>query len=243
MKLEVIEKPVTGLLYTIHMTLKELNRIENKPYTSIKDPISALTHFIGFVSAIILTPVMLSKAAVDNANLSTLIGLSIYCLSMVLLYGASSAYHAFVLPPKQATILKKIDHMSVFILIAGSYTPILLQLDVMNIKVIMLIMIWLCAISGIIMKAFFVYCPKYVSSIIYIAMGWLAIFQITTFYQLLGPIGFGLLLAGGILYTMGGVLYAFKIKINEDWSEHEIFHIFVLLGSLCHFLMIYLYIA
>jgi len=222
--------------------LKQLNRLENKPYISIKDPISALTHFIGFALAILLTPLLLSKAALYYNDPYTLAGLSIYCLSLILLYGASSAYHTFVLPQRPARVLKKLDHCSIFILIAGTYTPICL--NVLDIKTgnTLLLLIWLTALGGIILKLFWVYCPKYVSSILYILMGWLAIFYLKQIYASFSLPGFLWLLAGGILYTIGGILYALKISFSRDWSEHEVFHVFVLLGSLCHFIMIYFFV-
>ena len=219
--------------------LKQLNRLTYKPYISIKDPVSALTHFIGFLLAIFFTPVLLSRAALYHPDLLTMVSLSIYCLSMIILYGASSAYHSFVLPERPSRVLKKIDHISVFLLIAGTYTPICLCLLKDKGGIPLLIGVWSVAVLGIIMKLFWIYCPRYVSSIVYIAMGWLALIKIKTIWLTLAPIGFFFLLTGGLFYTIGGIIYALKIKINEDWSEHEIFHIFVLLGSLCHYIMIF----
>ena len=89
------------------MTLRELNRLDNKPLFSVKDPISALTHFVGFIGAIIVTPLLLSKAAIDQKDTADLLGLCIYSLSMIMLYGASTSYHTFLLPTKPASRLKK----------------------------------------------------------------------------------------------------------------------------------------
>ena len=218
------------------------NNIDLIPYIKVKDPISALTHFIGFLSSIIMTPILLSKAGVRDSDLITMIACSIYCLSMIVLYGASTSYHTFILPEKGSRILKKIDHISIFYLIAGTYTPICLLSIREQGGIPLLIGVWATAFAGTILKLCWVYCPKYVSSIVYIAMGWLAIFKIRTIYLALGTGGFFWLLAGGILYTIGGVLYAFRFRISDRWSEHEIFHIFVLLGSLCHFILIFNYV-
>ena len=223
--------------------LRKFNKPDQRPYTMIKDPISSLTHFIGFVVSIILTPLLISKAALNNPDPLKLLGCSIYCLSLIMLYGASSAYHSFILPYKAATRLKKFDHISVFILIAGSYTPICLNLLNRKDGLIMLLTIWGLASLGILMKALYVYCPKYISSIIYISLGWTAIFKIRVFYHALGSIGFILLLVGGIMYTIGGIIYALKISINKNWGEHELFHIFVLAGSLLHYLMMYFFVV
>lgn len=224
------------------MRIRQLNRLENKPYISVKDPISALTHFIGFIASIFFTPVLLSKAGISNSDPLLMVCLSIFCLSLITLYGASSAYHTFVLPERYTTILKKIDHISVFFLIAGTYTPLCLNALGKD-GLVLLCIVWATAILGTVLKLFWVYCPRYVSSIIYIFMGWLAIMKIRTIYLTLDPRGFILLLTGGILYTLGGIIYAFKIRISKDWSEHEVFHILVLLGSLCHYLLIFFYIA
>ena len=224
-------------------SLRELNRLKEKPYTSIKDPISALTHFIGFIVSILLMPLLLIKANNDGCNMAMLIALSIYCLSMILLYGASSAYHGFNLPLKAMTILKKLDHMSIFILIAGTYTPICVK--ALNEKecLIFLSILYFLMAAGIIMKAYFVYCPRYVSSIIYLAMGWVAIFRLKSFYESLGMVCLSLILAGGILYSIGAIIYALKFRLNEDWGAHEIFHLFVLFASLCFYLAIFFFVA
>ena len=107
---------------------------------------------------------------------------------------------------------------------------------------ILLAAIWAAAVIGIFIKLFYVYCPKYVSSIIYVSMGWMALTKIVPIYRALGQRGFFWLLTGGLLYSIGAIIYALKIKISDSWSEHEVFHIFVLLGSICHFIMIFFYV-
>ncbi len=223
------------------MTLRELNRLSEKPYLSVKDPISALTHFIGFVASVILTPFLFIKAFFHSPDLKDLVGISIYMLSMSALYGASAAYHTFLLPKKADDVLKKLDHMSIFLLIAGTYTPLCLSIMEPSLGMPLLIAVWSVALGGMLLKAIWVHCPRIVSSIIYIAMGWLAVFRVRTVYRALGLGAFLWLLAGGILYTIGGVLYSLHFSLNEDWSEHEIFHLFVLFGSLCHFILIFFY--
>ncbi len=224
------------------MTLRELNRLDNKPLFSVKDPISALTHFIGFVAAVAVTPLLLSRAALHQRELTDMIGLCVYSLSMIILYGASASYHTFILPTRPARILKKLDHISIFLLIAGTYTPICLAMN-SPVGNGLLLTVWIIALAGIIMKAIWVYCPKYVSSFIYISMGWIAAFRLKDIFLALGNGGFIWLMLGGIMYTVGGILYARKFTVNRDWGNHEIFHLFVLLGSLCHYLMICLFIA
>ncbi len=224
-------------------TLKELNHLKTKPMFSVKDPISALTHFIGTLASIIACPLLLCTAAYKQADMVTMISLAVFAISMILLYGASTAYHSFILPNRCEIVLKKLDHISIFYLIAGSYTPICLSVLKGKEGFIMLAIIWLLAIGGTIMKLLWVHCPKYVSSIVYISMGWVALISIKSIMIALSVSGFFWLLLGGILYTIGGVLYSFNIKINEDWGNHEIFHLFVLAGSFCHYIMMLLFVA
>lgn len=212
----------------------------------IKDFWSTITHFIGFAASIMLTPVMLVHASSHYADSITLISLSIFMMSMILLYGASSAYHAFDLGQERNKILKKIDHLMIFILIAGSYTPICLCVLPASSGIPLLIAVWGLAVVGMVIKLFWIFCPKWFSSVIYIAMGWSCAACIPALYRILPLPAFLLLLAGGLFYTIGGVVYALKLKaLNERFQEfgsHEIFHVFVLIGNLCHFLMMFFYI-
>ena len=221
------------------LTIRQLNRLADKPLFSVKDPVSALTHLIGFIASVVLTPLIFIKASYSAYTLADLIALCVYRLSVSLLYAASTTYHTFILPERPARILKKLDHMSIFVMIAGTYTPVCLILMNRNTGIPLLMTVWSVAAVGMLVKAFWVYCPKYVSSIIYIAMGWAALFKIKTIRTALGPGAFTLLLTGGIFYTVGGIIYALKIRFNDDWSEHEIFHLLILLGSLCHYILIF----
>lgn len=221
------------------LTIRQLNRLADKPLFSVKDPVSALTHLIGFISSVVLTPLIFIKASYSACTLADLIALCVYRLSVSLLYAASTTYHTFLLPQRPARMLKKFDHMSIFVMIAGTYTPVCVTLMNPGAGIPLLIAVWAVAIIGMAVKFFWVYCPKYVSSIIYISMGWAALFRIRAIRQALGTWGFTLLLLGGVLYTVGGIIYAIRFRVSDDWSEHEIFHVFILLGSLCHYLMIF----
>jgi len=218
-----------------------------RPSTAIfrvKDPISTLTHFIGFLGALAGMPLLLTYADYKGEGFGAMLSYSVFMLSMVCLYGASSAYHAFHINAKIDRILKKNDHMMIFVLIAGSYTPVCTQVIGGRDGYIMLAVMWALAAAGMLFKALWVTCPKWVSSVIYIAMGWAAILKIKALFALLSPAGFTWLLLGGICYTVGGVIYALKFKrlavlLRPGFGEHEIFHIFVMLGSLCHYIMMF----
>ena len=208
----------------------------------VKDPGSAITHFIGMLMAIFAAISLLIKAAREPERIY-LISLAIYAISMILLYAASTTYHTFDISEKWNTILKKIDHMMIFVLIAGSYTPICVLVLDRPIGLILLAIVWAIALIGIIVKAFWVYCPKWFSSVLYIGMGWTCVIAFSNILNNLTPFEFGWLLAGGIIYTIGGIIYALKLPVfnslHKNFGSHEIFHLFVMGGSACHFVVMY----
>lgn len=217
-----------------------------KQIKKIKDPGSAITHFIGMLMAVFAAMPLLIKAA-REPNRIHLISLSIFVISMILLYTASTLYHTFDLSDRINRALKKFDHMMIFVLIAGTYTPICLIVLSGKTGIIMLTLIWSMAIAGICLKAFWVYCPKWVSSLIYIAMGWTCVLSFTQLINTLPSAAFYWLLTGGIIYTVGGVIYALKLPIfngrHKYFGSHEIFHLFCMGGSFCHFMLMYLFVA
>ena len=132
----------------------------------------------------------------------------------------------------------------IFFLIAGSYTPICLISLGNRTGYIMLIAVWLIAVIGIFVNLFWINCPKFISSIIYISMGWICIFAFLKIKEALSAAAFSLLLTGGIIYTIGGIIYALKLPIFKNlpkyFGNHEIFHCFVIGGSICHYAVMYL---
>ena len=219
------------------------------PYSScfmVKEPWSALTHFIGFLYTIILTPILLIHASANGASLAAMISLSIFMFGMLLMFGASATYHTFLVDPVKEKLLKKIDHSMIFLQIAGSYTPPCICVLEPKYGLPLLILVWGIALIGIVFKICWVTCPKWLSSVIYIAMGWSCILAMPQLYLHLHGLGFNLLLIGGLFYTIGGVIYAMKLKkLNElcpNFGSHEIFHVAVMIGSLFHFAFMYLFI-
>lgn len=208
----------------------------------IKEPGSAITHFIGMLMAIFAAVPLLIKAAHEPSRIYV-ISLAVYSASMILLYAASTTYHTFDISAKINTILKKWDHMMISVLIAGSYTPICLLVLKGKTGLILLAIVWSFAIIGILIKAFWVYCPKWVSSILYIGMGWTCVLAFTQILNSMSRTSFIWLLTGGIIYTVGGIIYALKLPIfnnkHKNFGSHEIFHLFVMGGSMCHFVVMY----
>ncbi len=212
----------------------------------VKDPGSAVTHFIGTLMAVFASTPLLLKAAANPGYIHT-ISLGIFILSMILLYVASTIYHTLNISLKANRRLKKFDHMMIYVLIAGTYTPIcIIALGGLT-GLILLAIIWGLALIGIIVTGFWVNCPKWFSSVVYIAMGWSCVLAFTQLINSLSAAAFRWLLAGGIIYTIGGVIYALKLPIfnsrHKYFGSHEIFHLFVMGGSLCHFILMYNYIA
>lgn len=212
----------------------------------LKDPGSAISHFVAVILAILATPPLLIKAFHTSGVING-ISMILFMAGVILLYSASTIYHSFDISESVNTRLRKLDHMMIYVLIAGSYSPICLIALNNRTGIILFAIIWGLAFLGCFQSLFFIHCPKWVSAVIYIAMGWMCIFAFSQIYQSLSGAAFGWLLAGGIIYTIGGVIYALKLPIfnnrHKNFGSHEIFHLFCIGGSLCHYIMMYFYIA
>lgn len=212
---------------------------------TIREPGSALTHFIAMMMAVFASVPLIIKAA-SSSELAA-VCMSVFMLSMILLYGASTTYHSLNVKASVLKVFRKIDHMMIFVLIAGSYTPVCLIVLGGNIGYTLLAVVWGVAGVGILINAFWINCPKWFSSLIYIAMGWVVVFVFGRIYSALSTAAFGWLLGGGLFYTVGGVIYALKLSVfnakYKFFGSHELFHIFVMAGSICHFIFMYRYIA
>lgn len=219
----------------------------NTKHLKVKEPGSALTHFIGMIIAVLAAAPLLIKAA-NGLNSSYLGAFIVFIASMICLYGASTIYHTFDISEKVNRVLRKIDHSMIFVLIAGSYTPICLIVLPKSIGLPLLATVWSITIIGTIFKICWINCPHWLSSVMYIGMGWLVVFAFSAIMKNLSHAAFMWLLVGGIIYTVGGIIYALKLPLlkKHNWKNfgnHELFHCFVMLGSLCHFILIYKYLA
>ena len=220
--------------------------MKDRSVFSIKDPGNAITHFVAMVGAVAAATPLLLKASREPGPLH-IAALSVFMCSMILLYAASTIYHTLDISPKVNKLLRKLDHMMIFILIAGTYTPVCMVVLGDKTGWDLLALVWGIAIAGILIKAFWITCPKWFSSLLYIAMGWVCVLAFTRIIHALPRAGFGWLLAGGIIYTLGGVIYALKLPLfnsrHKHFGSHEIFHLFVMGGSLCHYIMMYRFVA
>ena len=213
---------------------------------TIREPGSAITHFIAMMMAVFAAVPLLVKAGVQSGQ-ENFLAMAIFMGSMILLYGASATYHSVDLTGKSLRVFRKLDHMMIFVLIAGSYTPVCLIVLGGKLGYTLLALVWGIAAVGMIVKACWITCPKWFSSEIYIAMGWVCVLVFGPLLKTLSTPAFLWLLAGGIIYTVGGVIYALKLPIfnakHKFFGSHEVFHLFVMGGSVCHFIFMYLYVA
>lgn len=220
---------------------KEKNR---DPYDGLR-LWSALTHGLGAVLAVIGTVLLLLRTARSGGSVWHYVTFALYGAFMICLYTASTLYHSVRVGVAGRIALRKFDHTSIYLLIAGTYTPICL-IPLRGVWGWTLFgVIWALAAAGIVMTFLWINAPRWVTAGIYIFMGWLAIIAIYPLSRTIPPAGIFWLLLGGILYTVGGVLYALKWpgRNNPKFGCHEIFHVFIVLGSIGHFLLMYRVIA
>lgn len=209
------------------------------PYDGLR-PYSALTHGVGIILALLALVVLVHITI--NKDIVSITSVSIYAVSMLCLYTASTIYHSLNTGVQGRLFLRKLDHVMIYFLIAGTYTPICtLSLGGTMSGRVMLIVIWTMALLGSAFTLFWIKMPRALTSVIYLVMGWVAIFAIYPLHAVMSTSSFALLLIGGVLYSIGGVLYALKWpgRNNPYFGCHEIFHVFIVLGSIAHFLMIY----
>lgn len=212
---------------------------------NFRDPISGFTHLFGAIVSLVGLIALIIKAITTNYSSRTMVITSciIFGLSLILLYTASSVYHLVVSSEGVIKFLRKLDHSMIFVLIAGTYTPISLILLKGPWRWGLFISVWTLALIGILFKMIWFNSPRWISTGFYIIMGWIAVFALSPLSKSLSLKGFLWLFLGGIFYTIGGVIYAIKIpNISKKFGFHELFHIFVLLGSFSHFLLIYKYV-
>ena len=205
-------------------------------YSPTEEKLNIWSHAFGIFLSIIALVLLIIKA-VQQDNIWMMISFPIFGVSLILLYLASTLYHASKEPQKRFK-LKVFDHAAIYVLIAGSYTPFTSVSLNGETGWLIFSMVWVMAFTGIILKLFFTGKFKIVSTAMYVLMGWLIVFYFQDLTAHLHEKGVFYLILGGVLYTIGAILYSIKkIKFN-----HAIFHFFVLAGSFCHFLSIYLYV-
>ncbi len=204
----------------------------------LREPVNGFTHLAGAILSLVI------KTALQGHSTVALTAVIIFGISMILLYAASATYHLVVSSDKVISFLRRLDHSMIFLLIAGSYTPFcLIALEGTTGWVLFSIIITI-AIVGISFKLIWFNCPRWLSTSIYVIMGWIAVFLMGPLKESLSSQGLSLLIIGGVFYTIGAIIYATKPKFlkSKYLGFHEIFHIFIMFGTLTHFLCVFKYV-
>lgn len=210
------------------------------PYDGLR-PWSAITHGVGAALAVLGTVLLLLRSVGLGLDVWHVVSFAIYGASMIGLYTASTLYHCLNVPVRGRLALRKYDHCSIALLIAGSYTPICLtvlrELGWWGWSIFGVI--WAMAVCSCVLSLVWINSPRWLTSGVYLVMGWLAVVALYPLSQAMPWEGMAWLLAGGLLYTVGGVLYAVKWpgRNNPRFGCHEVFHLYILAGSVCHFFL------
>lgn len=208
----------------------------------LREPVNGLTHFFAAVAAVGGLAALLVIGWGDPGKL---ISLAVYGASLILLFSASAAYHLAPARPSALQWLRKFDHSAIYLLIAGTYTPVCFNLFHGFWQWGLLGIVWGLAVTGIGVKLVFIHAPRWLTAGVYVAMGWLCVFGAGEMLRALPAGALAWLLAGGLIYTLGAVVYVTKILnfVPGKFGFHEVWHIFVILGALAHFIAIAVYVA
>ena len=207
-----------------------------------RDPVSGLTHLGAAVAAAFGLGLLLF---LGRDSLAKEISLAIYGVSLVLMFGASATYHLIKAKPQVVLVFRKLDHSAIYLLIAGTYTPICLNFFHGFWQWGLLALIWSMALVGIAIKVFIINAPRWISAGIYLLMGWLSLSAIQEILRVMPAGALVWLFLGGVFFTLGAVVYVIKKPdfFPQVFGFHEVWHIFVILGCLCHYIVIAAFVA
>lgn len=208
----------------------------------LREPVNGLTHFF---AAIVAAVGLIVLIVIGWNSLVKEVSLSIYGASLILLFAASAAYHMVKAGPKVIAVFRKLDHAAIYLLIAGTYTPISAIMFTGFWKWGLLAIVWSLAVIGIVVKMFIIKAPRWITAGVYLVMGWLSLAAIGEMLRVL-PVGALVwLITGGVIYTLGAIVYITKKLdfVPGVFGFHEVWHIFVILAALAHFIAIAVYIA
>ncbi|MEQ3692207.1 MAG: hemolysin III family protein [Alcanivorax sp.] len=213
-------------------------------HSVFRDPISGLTHLAGAVLSILALCILVAQAAIYG-DVWHMVSFSIFGVTLLLMFASSALYHLIHASDHVLLWLKRIDHIAIFLLIAGSYTPFCLIPLHGDTGWMLFTAVWSLAAAGVALKLFWISAPRVLSTLIYLGMGWLVIFAGKPALENTPPDALWWLLYGGIAYSLGAVVYA--TKWPNPWPRwvgfHEIWHVFVMAGAFCHFWAIAFHLA
>jgi len=207
----------------------------------LKDPASGLSHLVGAVLSVIGLAVLL-RVGIGNHDPWQIVSFTIFGGSLILLYSASATYHLLNVSVRAEVVLRKLDHIMIFVLIAGTYTPICLIKLRGPAGYAMPAVVWSLAVAGVFFKVFYLNVPRWAYTGVYLLMGWMSLFIVVPLARAVGFRTLLWLLVGGVFYSLGAVIYGLKKpNLIPGWlGFHEIFHVFIIMGSLSHFYFVYL---
>ncbi|WMJ85079.1 PAQR family membrane homeostasis protein TrhA [Oscillospiraceae bacterium LTW-04] len=211
-------------------------------YTHARDPISSFTHCIGMCCAAFGCLLLVLRAKALQIELGILASAVVFAISLIALYAASTFYHFYKGCDRILLRLRKLDHAIIYVLIAGTYTPIAVHCMEYEAAIHFLRVIWIVAAAGIVVKLCWIMAPRWLYTSLYLLMGWAIIFDWPSFAAMESGCMY-LVAAGGLCYSAGAVIYILKRPvITKNFGFHEIFHLFILVGSLLHYLAVFFYV-
>jgi hemolysin III len=210
----------------------------------LREPVSGLTHLAGVLLALVALGVLLAGAA-GEGRVDQFVAFGIFGCSLVALYGASALYHLLPVSPRAVARLRRLDHMAIFVLIAGTYTPICVLALEGGWGAGLLGLVWALAFCGVVLKLLRMDAPRWLSVGLYLAMGWVAVVAASAILRAVPPGGIAWILGGGLVYSAGALIYGLKWPDPAPgiFGFHELWHLFVLAGSACHFWAMLQYIS
>ena len=219
-------------------------RKDSRPKKRLREPVNGLTHLAAGLLAFVGLVVLLATAA-SAGRIDQLVAFGVYGVSSISLYAVSALYHLLPLSRAGVARLRRLDHMTIFVLIAGTYTPFcLLALDG-GLRWGLLGLIWGLALGGVLLKLLWMDAPRWLSVVLYLAMGWVALIAAPALFQAVPAEGMAWVLAGGLTYSAGALVYGLKRPnpLPGVFGFHEVWHLFVVVGSACHFWAVLRYVA
>jgi hemolysin III len=205
--------------------------------SKLREPFNGLSHLGGAVAAFFGQIALLVAGWSGTAKIVSVV---VYGLSLVAMFTASASYHLAKVKPATLQILRKLDHSAIFLFIAGTYTPFCINAFTGFFRWGLLTLIWAIALTGILLKVFVPHMPRWLHTLLYVIMGWLCLIAVPQMPSVLPPDAITWLVIGGVTYTLGAVVYALKLFdfVPGKFGFHEVWHIFVLLGALAHFVAV-----
>ena len=208
-------------------------------FVKVEDPISSYTHFLGALFSLCISFYWIFYGSYFHIQMKTMLSILSFGIALIALYSASSYYHTLPHNHKYHMLFRKLDHSMIYVLIVGSYTPFMITYNNSTLAVVIM---WLLAIIGILIKVCWFNAPRWLYTSLYLILGWSIVCMPNIFINI--PLGCLILVAlGGIAYTIGGIIYMIKKpNLKCNWDFHDIFHIFILVGSFFHILAVTIYI-